>query len=166
MWGILESGPFLSQSGAFGKTEFQNFLQPWWINPLPFERQFRAFRRTELQNFLQPRWKNHLRFWVNFQRLEGLNFKIVFNHGEEIIYIFQSIWSIWKDWISKFSSTMDVVYSWIFLQITEELTVKIALPAKKSPGIFWNYDLENLEISWDFIKKYPNNPDSLIQVTR
>ena len=65
-----------------------------------------------------------------------MNFNIFFDHGEEIIYIFQSIWSIWKDWISRFSSTMDVVYSWIFLQITEELTVKIALPAKKSPGIF------------------------------
>ena len=88
-----------------------------------------------------------------------MNFNIFFDHGEEIIYIFQSIWSIWKDWISKFSSTMDVVYSWIFLKITEELTVKIAHPAKKSPGIFWNYDLENLEISWDFIKKYPNNPE-------
>ena len=50
----------------------------------------------------------------------------------------------------------------IFLQITEELTVKIALPAKKSPGIFWNYDLENLEISWNFIKKYPNNSHTTI----
>ena len=34
-----------------------------------------------------------------------------------------------------------------------------SFPAKKSPGIFRKYSLENLEISWDFVWKYPDNPE-------
>ena len=34
--------------------------------------------------------------------------------------------------------------------------------AKKTPGIFWFYDLENLEISWDFFWKSPYNHVTII----
>ena len=120
---MVKSFSFFSQSGSIGKTGFQNCLQPWW-------------RTQSILNilaglnwkFFQPRWRNHLRFWVNLQHLKGLDFKIFFNHGEEISQfwpfwqvwikfffnhgeeitcVFESISRISKDWIiSKFSSTM------------------------------------------------------------
>ena len=145
--------------------DFKIFFQPWWRNHFMFLSQFGAFRRNKFQHFLRPK---SFKFLVNLEHLEGLDFKIFFNHGEEIsqfwpfwqnwiknffnhseeITVFESSWSM-KDWISKFSSTMNVGYSWIFLQITEELTVKLPFPRKnllefseimtwktwKSPGI-------------------------------
>ena len=30
----------------------------------------------------------------NLEHLKGINFKIFFNHGEEIAYLFDSLWSI------------------------------------------------------------------------
>ena len=44
-------------------TEFENFFQPWWWNPVPFR--------------------------VNLEHSEGLNFPISFNHGEEITYLLE-----------------------------------------------------------------------------
>ena len=52
--------------------------------------QIAAFGRTEFQNFLQPWWRNQLHFWVNLGHLERLNFKIFFNYGEEITSIFKA----------------------------------------------------------------------------
>ena len=37
-----------------------------------------------IKNFFQP-WWNHVRFRVNLKHLQGLNFKIFFNHGEQIV---------------------------------------------------------------------------------
>ena len=64
---MKKSPTFLSQFGAFGKTKFRNFLQPW--------------RR------------NNLHFRVNLKHLVRRNFKNFFNHGEEI-YTFLSQFGI------------------------------------------------------------------------
>ena len=158
---MKKSLAFSSQFAAFWRTEFPNFSSTMVKKSVNLEH----FGNTEFQRFLRPRRRNHLRFWVNLQHLEGLNFKISFNHGEEIPlqYVlsqfgifgmteFQNfIQPRWTNvitgfFLSQFSSTMDVVYSWIFLQI----------PMRENCS-------SREKISWNFLKLWPGKPGNLLE---
>ena len=131
---FFNHGEEISQFWPFWQDWIKNFLQPRWRNHILS--QFGVLEGINF-NIVRPWWRNHLHFSVNLEHLEGLDFKIVFNHGEEI----SQFWPFRQDWIENFLQLRwrNHLRFWVNLQHLKGLDFKIFFNHGEEISQFWPF---------------------------